>query len=118
MCAGGGWGRGHRKESHIASHTRSAGGKLSEVSVCPVVCWVMKCPVVNCPTASSTAGRASDRNARRNTDAGSNSRSDNGFFLLGTTCSADSLRCSYSPVCNCMHQHLCARYKPKHGSSY
>ena len=53
----------------------------------------------------SSVGRASDRHAD---DAGSIPRCGKGFFSQSTF-SADSLTCvRNSPVCNHVHQHLCA----------
>ena len=60
---------------------------------------------------NSSVGRPSDWKAKRNTDAGSIPRYGKGFFSQSQLPVQTVLRCPYSPVCNRMHQHLCARYK-------
>ena len=63
----------------------------------------------------SSVGKASDWKARCNTDADSSRRCGKGFF---SQCRLSCGVCSPAPVCNHMHQHLCARSKSKHWQPY
>ena len=57
-----------------------------------------------------SVGRASDLHVA---DAGLIPRCGKGFFSQSQLAVQTLLRCPYTPVCNRMHLHLCARYRPR-----
>ena len=58
----------------------------------------------------SSVGKASDWHIA---DAGSIPQSGKGFFSQSRLSVQTLLRCLYTPLCNCMHLHLCARYRSR-----